>query len=54
MNKRERELAQRHLDELVRLRDNAWIGVHNGEGTKPMIKYEALVYAVKLAEKALR
>lgn len=55
MSERERELARRHLDELIKLRDNAWKNVLAGGGTtRPMMKYEALCHAVKLAEGVLR
>lgn len=54
MTKRERELAQRHLDELIRMRDRTWSGMQLSEGSNRMLRYEALVYAIGLIEEALR
>lgn len=50
MNKRERELAQRHLAHLEDLRDATWVKVVDPDVTvgKVMPRYDALVYAIGL------
>lgn len=56
MTKRELELAKRNLETLIDLRDRQWHLVtetSDESGLPPLLKHEALVYAVTLAEREI-